>query len=58
MGEGYLRFCFYIHSNRYAEQVNPLLIQAQRKLIERISAHGGKCGLQPQFAAVQKETGM
>ena len=42
-------YCFSISSERYAEQVNPLLVQAQRKLISRIASLGGKLPPQPHF---------
>ena len=40
---------FFIHSDRFAEQVNPLLIQAQRKLINRIEDYGGHMPPQLHF---------
>ena len=37
--------------------MNPLLIQAQRKLLQRITAHGGQGTMQAHFIVAQQETG-
>ena len=42
-----IMFFFSIFSDRYAEQVNPLLIQSQHKLRKRVVAHGA--ALSPQL---------
>ena len=40
---------FIDYSDRYAEQVNPLTVQAQRKLIQRIQQYDGRPPPQPHF---------
>ena len=47
-------FCF---SERYAEQVNPLLIQAQRKLIKRVQEYGGHAPQQPHMLQAMDAAG-
>ena len=46
--------CF---SHRYAEQVIPLLVLAQRKVIERINQSNGPAPPQPQFRALMAKLG-
>ena len=36
-------------SDRYAEQVNPLTVQAQRKIVQRVAQYDGKAPPQPHF---------
>ena len=40
---------FCVCSERYSEQVDPLLVQAQRKLLERVEYHQGPPAPQPHF---------
>ncbi|XP_038069719.1 cilia- and flagella-associated protein 54-like [Patiria miniata] len=42
---------------RYSEQVSPLLIQAQRKLISRLQAYGGPPPVQPHFQLASDKLG-
>lgn len=44
-------------SHRFAEQVSPLLVQAQRKLISRVAEYDGPIPPQPQFARAQEQLG-
>ena len=46
-----------LHRSRYAENVLPLLIVAQRKLHEQMESHGGASRSQPVIT-VSKETGI
>lgn len=50
--------CVYVYSrDRYALIVTPLLVLAQRKLLERISSFGGPAVPQPHHAKTQRATG-
>ncbi|XP_055883699.1 cilia- and flagella-associated protein 54-like isoform X2 [Biomphalaria glabrata] len=51
-----MRFCA-LTNNRYAEQVIPLIIQAQRLLEARINEAGGPKPPQPQFQQLQAQIG-
>ncbi|CAL1546460.1 unnamed protein product [Lymnaea stagnalis] len=51
-----LRFSF-ISKNRYAEQVIPLIVKAQRSIEERIKRVGGPMPPQPHFLALQEQLG-
>ncbi|XP_022098854.1 cilia- and flagella-associated protein 54-like [Acanthaster planci] len=42
---------------RYSEQVSPLLVQAQRKLISRLQAYGGPPPVQPHFQRASDKLG-
>lgn len=42
---------------RYALIITPLLVHAQRRLLERISSFGGPTVPQPHFVKTQKATG-
>lgn len=42
---------------RYAQITTPLLIHAQRRLLERISSFGGPAVPQPHHIKTQKATG-
>ncbi len=53
---GIVHICFSC-SNRYAEQVNPLLVQAQRKLVTRVSQYSGPAVPQPHFQLAEQEIG-
>lgn len=44
-------------SNRYAEQVLPLLVQAQRHLTEQIIRTGGPRPVQPHFRRLRRLLG-
>ncbi|XP_006820960.1 cilia- and flagella-associated protein 54-like [Saccoglossus kowalevskii] len=46
-----------VTQERYAEPVCPLLIQAQRKLADRVAAHGGPPPLQPHFQRASEAAG-
>ncbi|XP_077980140.1 cilia- and flagella-associated protein 54-like [Glandiceps talaboti] len=46
-----------ITQERYAQQVSPLLVQAQRKLINRVSDYGGPPPTQPHFQRASEESG-
>ena len=48
--------CIYF-SNRYVEQINPLLVQAQRKLVQRIKQYDGAPAPQPHFVTAMEECG-
>ena len=48
--------CVYF-SNRYVEQINPLLVQAQRKLVQRIKQYDGPPAPQPHFVTAMEECG-
>ncbi|CAH1784493.1 unnamed protein product [Owenia fusiformis] len=44
-------------SDRYVEQVNPLVIKAQRELLVRVSQEGGHVPPQPHFVSAERELG-
>ncbi|XP_064604908.1 cilia- and flagella-associated protein 54-like isoform X2 [Liolophura sinensis] len=46
-----------LSNNRYAEQVLPLLVQAQRNLTEQISRAGGPRPVQPHFRRLRRQLG-
>lgn len=48
--------CLY-HRERYALVITPLLVHAQRKLLERIRFYGGPSVPQPHHVKTQKATG-
>ena len=50
-------FPSFLPSHRFAEQVSPLLVQAQHKLASRIAEHGGSKPPQPHFARAQQQLG-
>jgi hypothetical protein len=50
---GYVCMC----SDRFVEEVNPMVVQAQRALIVRVAEAGGKPPPQPHFAALIEKLG-
>ena len=47
---------FLCFSERYVEQVNPLLVQAQRKLVARIKQYEGHTPPQPHYKNTKRLT--
>jgi len=45
-----LSVCVCMYRSRYTELLNPLIINAQHKLIKRITEHGGTAAPQPHYA--------